>query len=138
MGNMRLKAEIIIAAELKSAQSLGLFATIAQKGDESAGQIYVIINKNNSEFILIGPPFGASFDSDGQKLWCYPLGEAPITEPQVNEYLQKIGNFDPDIYILEIEDRTLTYRPMGVFTVNEEGEAALLKRQAENLFKGIK
>lgn len=140
---MRLKTEIIIAAELKHAQSLGLFATIIKKGDENAGQIYILVNKNNSEFILIGPPFGTSFNHDGQKLWSYPLGQAPLSQLEIDDYLNKIRNFDPDIYILEIEDKTLKYKPQGVFvidekgvfTVNDEDDAAKAARQAEAIFK---
>lgn len=146
MGNMRLKTEIIIAAELKYAQNLGLFATIIRRGDQSAGQIYLMINSNNLQYILIGPPFGASFDDGGQKIWSYPLGQQPMTEKHVNDYLQKIQKFDPDIYILEIEDKSLEYRPQGVFvidevgaiTVDKEDESANAKQLAENLFKGAK
>lgn len=132
---MRLKSEIIIAAELKHAQTLGLFATIVHKGDNSAGQIYIIINKNNTEFILIGPPFGTSIDDDGQRLWSFPLGEAPILQHKADEYLERIQKFDQDIYILEIEDKTLKYRPSGVFAVNEDPDILMMKQQAEDVFK---
>lgn len=58
---MRLKTKIIVDAELKHAQSLGLFATILKTGDESAGQIYVVINQNNKQFLLVGPPHWGVF-----------------------------------------------------------------------------
>lgn len=131
---MRLKSEIIVAAELKHSQSLGLFATIIHKGDETAGQIYFILSKNNVDFLLLGPPLGTSFDEEGQKLWDYPLGEGLQTQQQIDDYLSKIRKFDSDIYIVEIEDRTLTYRPVGIFPVSDEGEISPSKQQAENLF----
>ncbi len=112
---MRLKTEIIIAAELRRATSLGLFATVVKKGDMTAGQIYLIINKNNCEFLLIAPPFGASIDEDGQRLWCYPLGQDSVAQADIDGYLSKIEKFDCDIYILEIEDKNLEYRPSGIF-----------------------
>lgn len=132
---MRLKAKIIIDAELKRAQSQGLFATIINKGDESAGQIYLIIAKNSSENILIGPPFGTSFDENGQKLWQYPLSDKPLNETEVNQYLQKIKQFDSDIYILEIEDKSLTYRPAGIYRLNEQDTKQNAKQLADDFFK---
>lgn len=132
---MRLKTEIIVAAELKRAQSLGLFATIVHRGDGNAGQIYIILNKNNREFILIGPPFGASIDDDGRKLWYFPLGEAPAQQSVLDEYLNKIQKFDRDIYILEIEDKALEYRPAGFFPPREDPDVLAMKQQAEDLFK---
>ncbi|MCJ8323084.1 MAG: DUF1491 family protein [Rhizobiales bacterium] len=132
---MRLKAKIIIDAELKRAHSQGLFATIINKGDESAGQIYVVIVKNSLENILIGPPFGTSFDESGEKLWQYPISGKPIAETDINQYLRKTRQFDPDIYILEIEDKTLTYRPSGKFSLNEQDAQQTAKQQAEQWFK---
>lgn len=131
---MRLKTEIIIAAELKTAQNLGLFATILKKGDLTAGQIYIVIRKFNTDFILIGPPFGTSFDEEGQKLWCYPLGQGILSQQQIDGYLSKIQKFDPDIFILEIEDPLLNYRPNGIFVVNDD-EISSVVSDAEQLFK---
>lgn len=132
---MRLKTEIIVAAELKRAQSLGLFAAILHKGDGDAGQIFIVLNKNNSEFILIGPPFGTSIDDDGQKLWQFPLGELPISSVEVDQYLNKTRKFDPDIYVLEIEDKTLEYRPTGILPSKQNADILALKQQADDLFK---
>ena len=132
---MRLKTEIIVAAELKRAQSLGLFATILHRGDENAGQIYIVLNGNNAEFILIGPPFGASIDDEGRKLWHFPLDELPISQLRLDEYLGKIQKFDRDIYILEIEDKSFKYRPAGVFPPRENAETLAMRQQAEDLFK---
>lgn len=132
---MRLKAKIIIDVERKRAHSQGLYATIINKGDENAGQIYLVIAKNSLENILIGPPFGTSFDENGEKLWQYPLSSNPLGEVEINQYLRKIRQFDPDIYILEVEDKTLTYRPSGKFRVNEQDTEQSTKQQAEKLFK---
>lgn len=132
---MRLKTEIIVAAELKRAQSLGLFAAILHKGDANAGQIYIVLNKNNSEFMLIGPPFGTSIDDEGQKLWHFPLDELPISQVKLDEYLGKIQKFDPDIYILEIEDKTLEYRPTGILPPQQNVDSLAMKQRADDLFK---
>ncbi|MBL1419157.1 MAG: DUF1491 family protein [Alphaproteobacteria bacterium] len=132
---MRLKTEIIVAAELKRAQSLGLFATILHKGDANAGQIYIVLNKNNNEFLLIGPPFGTSIDDEGQKIWHFPLGELSISLGELDEYLNKIRKFDPDIYVLEIEDKTLEYRPTGILPSQQNADILALKQQADDLFK---
>ena len=132
---MRLKTEIIIAAEVKRAQSLGLFAALIKKGDETAGQIYVIICRNNTDFLLIGPALGQTINDDGQRVWQYPLGDDILCQDKVNNYLDKIMNFDCDIYILEVEDRDLEFRPMGVYGGVKGHQEDKLKLAADSIFK---
>ncbi|MGL1922063.1 MAG: DUF1491 family protein [Hyphomicrobiales bacterium] len=134
MTNLRLKTEIIISAELRNAQKLGFFSTILKKGDMTAGQIFLVISKYNTEFILIGPPFGSSFDEDGQKLWDFPMGSVVIDQQKLNDYLSKMQNYDPDINILEIEDPSLEYRPTGKFVAISEEMTSVI-RDAESAFK---
>ncbi len=132
---MRLKTKIIVESELRRASGLGLFASIIKSGDDSAGQIYFIINKRNQEYLLVGPPMGTSFNDNGEKLWSFPLGNESIELDKINLYLQKIEKFDRDIYVVEIEDKMLKYRPAGVFLNNEDLASRALKQQAELAFK---
>lgn len=83
----------------------------------------------------MAPPIGASFDEQGEKLWCLPLGNLPVSQIEIDDYLAKIQKFDRDIYILEIEDKTLNYRPQGHYTVDQDDATVAMKQFAESVFK---
>jgi hypothetical protein len=82
----------------------GLFGAVTRKGAPEAGTIFVIINRLDGTGLLFGPPPGSSYDEAGQRLW---RRETPVPEflPAISARLEKQIKFDPDIWILEIEDR---------------------------------
>lgn len=64
----------------------------------------MIVNKLDGTGLLFGPPPGSSYNDEGNRLWRL---ETPMPEPlgAISERLEKQLKFDPDIWILEIEDR---------------------------------
>jgi hypothetical protein len=82
----------------------GLFGAVTRKGAPEAGAIFVIVNKLDGTGLLFGPPPGSSYDEEGHRLW---RRATPAPEPlaAISARLEKQLKFDPDIWVLEIEDR---------------------------------
>ncbi len=97
---MRLKTEIRIAAQVRRAEAAGAFATVVRRGDPDAGAIAVKL--------YLGPPGARVFyetrDAAGARVWAEPLGDV-VDEAAVDKWLARETNVDPDLWILEIEDR---------------------------------
>ena len=101
----RLKTEIRIAAHIRRAQSEGAFATVARKGDPDAGAVAVKVYLGGG----IARLFIQSRDLEGALIWREPLEDGDegtgAPEEKVDAWLQKEINIDPDLWIVEIEDR---------------------------------
>lgn len=109
MTEPRLKTEIRVAAQLRRAQGAGAFATVARRGDPDAGAVAVKVYLGGARArVLI-----QSRDLDGHAVWRDPLapesetGDQPAEYPEAeaDAWLAKETSVDPDLWIVEIEDR---------------------------------
>ena len=103
---MRLKAEFWIKAYLRTAMSGGAFATVVRHGDDDSGAIFIKVARLDGTAALYVPaPTGFSgADSTQERLWV--LGLAPGTkETDVEARLANELRFDPDAWVIEVEDR---------------------------------
>ena len=108
MTEPRLKTEIRVAAHLRRARGGGAFATIARKGDADAGAVAVKVYMGAGRARL----FVQSRDLDGNAVWRDPLeSDPPADEPAegseraVDDWLAREAAMDPDLWVVEIEDR---------------------------------
>lgn len=103
MTEARLKTEIRVSAQVRRAQIAGSFATIVRRGDADAGAVAVKLYQGPGAVKL----FIQSRDLDGAPVWREPFeGEAgPEIEAKIDRWLEKETRVDPDLWIVEIEDR---------------------------------
>ncbi|MGE0565908.1 MAG: DUF1491 family protein [Pseudolabrys sp.] len=105
---MRLKSSIWVAAYLRRCNVEGAFAAVRRRGAEEAGAIFVKVNRLDGTAILYGPApqsvFGDERPSDRAFTVCVGRS-APAPEADCEAYLAKELKFDPDIWVVEIEDR---------------------------------
>jgi hypothetical protein len=101
---MRLKSEIWVGALLRRCASQGLFGAVVKKGAPEAGAIYVLVNHLDGAFHFFGPAPGASIDEEGERRWIEEL-PFPCTQQAIDAVLGRRMKSDPDIWIVEIEDR---------------------------------
>jgi len=87
---------------------MGLAAVLIRRGAEEAGSIYVRINRLDGRVLLIGPAPGPAHDDRGERRWAKLVGDGAVPEAEVDAYLHRIHSRDPDIWIIEIEDRSGT------------------------------
>lgn len=102
---MRIKAEIWVMAYLRRCSSNGAPAVIARRGQSDGGAIFIKINLLDGDIILYGPAPAGLDASSGDRFWTLCLGEGAVNEADADSYLLRQGEFDPDIWIIEVEDR---------------------------------
>lgn len=96
----RLKAGIFVRATIRRAEVAGASAFVVKKGTEESGAIILAItNPGVSSYVLSQARRG-----DGELVWVKPLGDAP-DQDKTRDWLEKQKKFDPDLWIVEIEDR---------------------------------
>jgi hypothetical protein len=100
----RLKSEIRVAAQLRRAEAAGAFAHVARKGDVDAGAIAVKVFLGRLEEGPAARLFIQSRDLEGALVWREPF-DGPAAEEKIDEWLAKERRIDPDLWIVEIEDR---------------------------------
>jgi hypothetical protein len=104
---MRLKSGIWVAAYLRRCQIEGAAAVLRRRGAEDAGAIFVKVNRLNGLVDLYGPAPQSAFDEarPSDRAFSPALGDAPKPESDVESYLSRQIRFDPDLWIIEVEDR---------------------------------
>ena len=105
---MSVKSAIWVQAYLRRCNAMGLPAMLVRRGAEEAGSIYVKVNRLDGRVLLIGPAPGPAHDHRGERRWMKLIGDGAVPEAEAEAYLRRIHSRDPDIWIIEIEDRTGT------------------------------
>ncbi len=102
---MRLKSGIWVDALLRTNASQGQFGAVLRKGAEEAGTVFVVINRLDGGYMLLGPSPGSAYDDDGNRRF---MQETPGASPwpDVQAIITRRTRSDPDVWIVEIEDRT--------------------------------
>lgn len=100
-----LKSEIWVKAHLRRCFLSGLTAVIANKGAPEAGAVYVQVTISAQEVRVFAPAPGPTYNDDGHRTWSQPLGTAPVLPDKAHDYFARQKSFDPDIWIIDIDDR---------------------------------
>ena len=103
---MRLRSDIWVAAYLRRCSVEGAFATLRRRGAPEAGAIFIVLDRLDGALALYGPAPQSETGAAGlDRLWMRMHAEAWVDALEVQERLQKELRFDPDIWIVDIEDR---------------------------------
>jgi len=102
---MRLKSGIWVAAYLRRCQVEGVAAVQRRRGAEEAGAIFIKVSKLDGSADLYGPAPQSAFDEarPSERIFNVALAEKP--EADIEAYLARQVRFDPDLWIVEVEDR---------------------------------
>ena len=96
----RIKSLIQVQAVIRRAELSGAHAFLVRRGSDEAGALFLKLSRLDGTFTVLNQ----ARRGDGELVWTKPLGEA-VDEAAVNTWLEKQTRFDPDLWILEIEDR---------------------------------
>ncbi|HEY2069784.1 MAG TPA: DUF1491 family protein [Rhizomicrobium sp.] len=97
----RLKAGIFVRALIRRAEVAGAQAYVVRKGSEEAGAVLLKISKLDGTATVLSQ---ARRGTEGELVWVKPLGDA-ADEEKSRAWFDKQVKFDPDLWIVEIEDR---------------------------------
>ena len=101
----RIRSDFWVAAHLRRCAVVGVDAVLRRRGAAEAGAIFVKLDRLDGTANLYGPAPQALLDADdGGRLFTPIVEAAPA--PDVEERMQREIRFDPDLWWIEIEDRT--------------------------------
>jgi hypothetical protein len=96
---LRLKSVIFVQALIRRCETAGAAAYLLRRGAEEAGAVFIKLNRLDGALTVLSPA------RRGEELvWTRPLGDT-ADEQRCSDYFAKQIRFDPDIWIVEIEDR---------------------------------
>jgi hypothetical protein len=96
----RLKAGIFVRATIRRAQVAGASAFVVRSGAEEAGAVILKIARLDGTVQVLNQ----TRDGKGNLVWAQPLG-GWTDEARAQVWCDRQVTFDPDLWILEIEDR---------------------------------
>ncbi|SFR31899.1 DUF1491 family protein [Litoreibacter janthinus] len=96
----RLTSDFWVSAYLNRLRLENIPAFVTSKGDPTAGMVMVKLNTLDGQAIS----YQRSFDlMSGERAWVV-LAEGP--EADVDEAIRKQLSFDPDLWVIEVEDKS--------------------------------
>jgi hypothetical protein len=96
----RLKAGIYVRALIRRAEVAGASAYVLRHGADEAGAVYLKLARPDRSCTVLSQ----ARRGEGELVWIKPLGETS-DEAAASRYFDKQMRFDPDLWIVEIEDR---------------------------------
>jgi len=97
----RIPTELWVTAHLRQCTAKGIHHTVVHKGAPAAGTVMVKILMRDRLCKLLNQ----SRDMDGNMGWMDMFDGAPADERKADEYITRTLKRDPDIWVIEIEDR---------------------------------
>jgi hypothetical protein len=94
----RLTAEFWVQAYLTRLRLADIPAFVTSRGDATAGAVIVKLNTLDGN----ARAFARSWDATGTRVWT-TLADGP--EAEVDAALGRQRGFDPDLWVIEVEDR---------------------------------
>ena len=97
----RLKTKLVVQAAVRLCAVRAIPITVARRGDEDAGTILVKLNQRDLGCTVLAQTRGKS----GELAWLRATGATPVDEPAADAYIARQVQRDPDVWVVEIEDR---------------------------------
>ena len=109
MAEAALKAGIWVSAQIRMCDANFIPAVVVRKGDPDAGSVLLKLNRLAAGVEV----FSQVRTADGIRAWMCATGDTPVKESSADDYITKQLKFDPDIWVLEIEDPDYRYAMEG-------------------------
>ncbi|MEM9043925.1 MAG: DUF1491 family protein [Pseudomonadota bacterium] len=97
MSEARLSADLWVMAYLARLNAEGIFAHVAKRGDPHAGSVAVKCATMDGQAQV----FTRAYNAEGTRIWDLAHNGA---ESEAEDFLARQRKFDPDLWIIEVED----------------------------------
>ncbi len=101
MEDDRLPSHVWIMAQIRRCNADGIPAMVVQKGEVQTGTLLLKINQFETGCRVRSQ----MRDLDGALGWMAAFDGAAVPEAEADAYLERAMSRDPDIWVVEIEDR---------------------------------
>jgi len=105
LNSMRVTTDFFAAALLRQLRALGGFAYLVRRGAHEAGALFILHHHQGGKVDLYGPAPQSLYLNEAapdERLFIRLQCQAEIQEAQMR--LEKELDFDPDIWLIEIEN----------------------------------
>lgn len=104
MSEARLKTWLVVQAAVRLCTIRAVPIAVTRRGDPDAGTILVKLN----QYDLGCSVLVETRSPQGERAWLRGTGAALVPEAAADEYIARQLRRDPDLWVVEIEDRTAT------------------------------
>ncbi|MDJ1159051.1 DUF1491 family protein [Chelatococcus sp. SYSU_G07232] len=103
---MRLRTDIWVSAYLRRCAVGGAYAVLRRRGAAEAGTVFVKVDRLDGTAALYGPAPQSFYEerAEERRFVAVDLG-AEATPLAAEERLRREISFDPDVWVVEVEDR---------------------------------
>lgn len=106
---MGLNTGLWVSAQVRLCDINFIPATIVRRGDSDAGTVLVKLNRF-AEGVTV---YTQASTIDDAPAWSRGTGPSPVSEAEADAYIARQVQRDPDVWVLEIEDRKGQYKLDG-------------------------
>lgn len=103
---MRVTSALWVSAYVRRAFVEGAFAAVVKRGAEEAGAILVVVDRLDGTVDLYGPAPQSAFGDGRPADRLFSLMAEKIDRAALADKLASEMRFDPDLWVVEIEERT--------------------------------
>lgn len=101
MADDRLPTDVWIMAHIRRCSADGIPATVVRKGDATGGMLLLKLNQLDQGCRVLNQ----ARDIDGVLGWMAAFDGALVPEPEADDYITRAAARDPDLWVVEIEER---------------------------------
>ena len=103
---MRLRSDIFVAALIRRAETQGAVAMLRRRGAAEAGALFIKLDRLDGRAALFAPASQSEEMPEGvDRLFSRAHADEWIDPADAEARLKREIAFDPDLWIVEIEDR---------------------------------
>lgn len=106
---MGITTGIWVMAQVRLCDRAFIPATVVRRGDPDAGTVLLKLNRFEQGVTV----FTQTSSTGDEPAWNRGTGAAPVSEADADAYIQRQVKYDPDVWVLEIEDRKGQYKLDG-------------------------
>lgn len=106
---MGLTTGLWVSAQVRLCDRAFIPAAVVRRGDPDVGTVLLKINRFEAGVTV----YTQASTFDDEPAWSRGTGPAPVPEADADAYIARQVARDPDLWVLEIEDRKGEYKIVG-------------------------
>lgn len=103
---MRLTSDFFVSAYIRRCGVEGAFAALRRRGGAEAGAIFIVIDRLDGTGTLYGPASQSAYeDRPSDRAFSRAHTSETLPHAEIEKRLEREISFDPDCWIVEVEER---------------------------------